>query len=291
MALKIFLFCLGGLFAGALGLWMLIKNFAVAFAAQGKKPLIYALVSGLIAGLILFGITYVTTTELFSTFWIFSGVFLVYGIIHMVLMHGKFYKTKETNFWKLFTGELIFAFCTMLVALLLFSVAEYFLRDRDYLFYPVLMSVLFFLVPLLFYHSYKAAMDIPATVFPTWLYPVGKSINPPDEEEGERLLVIGFEIAKKSTDGKKTYFRARAPEGIRLGELFYHFVNDYNELQSETPIYFIDPHNEAYEWWFRIKPKWYKGQRVLDPMETMKENAVRENSVIICERLIKPLNS
>jgi hypothetical protein len=79
------------------------------------------------------------------------------------------------------------------------------------------------------------------------------------------LLVIGFEIAKKRTDGRKTYFRARAPQGISLGELFYHFVNDYNELQSETPIQFMDRSDEAQQWWYRRKPKWYQGTRVLDP--------------------------
>lgn len=115
-------------------------------------------------------------------------------------------------------------------------------------------------------------------------------MDPPDEREGDRLLVIGFEIAKKNTDGKKTYFRARAPEGIGLGELFYHFINDYNELHSETPIQYINHQNEPYEWWFRIKPKWYNGQRILHPNQTMTTNAIRENSVIICERIITPVN-
>lgn len=290
MALSYFLMYLGALFAGSLILWTLIKTFAAAFAAQGKKPLIYGIVGGLISGLAAFGITWLTQ-DLFLVFWIFAAIYLVYGIVHMSLMHAKFYKTKEDTFWKLFTGELLFALCVLCMSLLVFSAAEYFLKDKFFLFYPILISSVFFFVPLLFFHAYKAALSIPATVFPTWLYPVGKSIDPPEETEGERLLVIGFEIAKKNIDGKKTYFRARAPEGIPLGELFYHFINDYNELQSETPILFIDHQHAPFEWWFRIKPKWYQGQRILDPVDTIRNNGIKENTVIICERITNPVNS
>jgi hypothetical protein len=284
MALNYFLIYLGVLFSGSLLLWMLIKSFAAAFAAQGKKPLIYGIVSGIITGLAALGITY-AVNDPFIVFWCFAGLYLAYGTVHMALVHAKFYKTKEDTFWKLLTGELLFAICVLCMSLLVFSAAEFFLKDRDFLFYPVLVSALFFFAPLLFYHAYKAAQRIPHALFPTWQYPIGRSIDPPEETEGERLLVVGFEIAKKNSDVQKTYFRARAPEGIRLGELFYHFINDYNELQSETPIQFADNRNQPYDWWFRIKPKWYNGQRILEPADTVKGNGIRENTIIICERI------
>lgn len=288
MALNYFLMFIGMLFGGSVLLWMLIKTFAAAFAAQGKRPLIYAIVSGLITGFGAFGLSFLYD-DAFVLFWLFAGIYIVSGIVHMVLMHTKFYKTKEETFWKLFTGELIFALCTMCISLLVFAAAEYFLNDKYFLFYPVLISGLFFFVPILFYHSYKAANAIPHALFPTWQYPVGRSLDPPDEKEGERLLVIGFEIGKKLTDAKKTYFRARAPEGIPLGDLFYHFINDYNELQSETPIQFIDHQNEPYDWWFRLKPKWYQQSAILNPRDTIRDNNIRENSVIICERITKTI--
>jgi hypothetical protein len=288
MALNFFLIYLGILFTGSLALWMLIKQFAAAFAAQGKKALIYGIISALLTGGLLFGTTYLTD-NLFVVFVAFAAVFLLSGTIHMALMHRKFYHTKEDNFTKLFIGELLFAFCVALMTTLVFSALEYFVRDRAFMFYPVMMSVLFFFVPLLFTHTYRAARKIPAAVFTTWQYPVGKPLDPPDEDEQERLLVIGFEIDKKASDAKKTYFRARAPEGIKLGELFYHFINDYNEQYSETPIQYTDHNNQPYEWWFRIKPKWYQFQRIIDPFYTVKANDIRENSVIICERILKPV--
>ena len=57
-------------------------------------------------------------------------------------------------------------------------------------------------------------------------------------------------------------------------------------MQSETPIEFTDKEGNPFEWWFRIKPKWYKSQQILDPQLSIKDNHVKENSVIICERII-----
>ena len=288
MALSYFLMYLGFLFAGSALLWMLINQFASAFAAQGKKPMIYGIIIAVLSGGAMFGIA-CATTDLFLAFWLFGSTFTVAGIVQMAIMHQRFYRTKEDNFTKLFIGELIFAIAVVLFTIMVFSALVYFLKDKNFMFYPMLMSALFFFVPFLFVHTFNAAYKIPQSVFTTWQYPIGKPIDPPDEQEGERLLVIGFEIGKKTTDAKKTYFRARAPEGIKLGELFYHFINDYNELQSETPIQFIDHTNAPFEWWYRVKPKWYQMNRLLDPFVTIRDNGIRENSVIICERIYKPV--
>ena len=131
--------------------------------------------------------------------------------------------------------------------------------------------------------TFYEAGSIPPSYFPVLEYPE-VSKESPDDNPNERLLVIGFELAKKSTE-TRSYFRARTPDDILLGDLFYFFINDYNESQSETPIQFKDGSNHNYKWWFRLKPKWYQAERVLDPSQSMKDNNVVENSIIICERL------
>lgn len=151
------------------------------------------------------------------------------------------------------------------------------------MFFPMLLCMLFFFVPVLLLHSFDAAMDIPLPSYTAWKYP-SKPIELPDEKENERLYVIGFEIPKKSTDVKKTYFRAKAPEEMLLGDLYYHFINDYNDLQSETPIEYSN-NDIAQDWVFRTKPKWNNFSRILDPNLTVSENGIRENTVIICERI------
>jgi hypothetical protein len=70
-----------------------------------------------------------------------------------------------------------------------------------------------------------------------------------------------------------------------LGELYYHFINDYNEQQSETPIQYARRDGDADNWCFRTKPKWYTTSKFLNPYETVEQNHIKENTVIICERV------
>jgi len=133
-------------------------------------------------------------------------------------------------------------------------------------------------------HAFDAAYTIPPAVYRTWHYPLHQPIDLPDEDPNERLLVIGFEIAKKAKGSERTYFRAKAPETMKLGELFYHFVNDYNDLHSETTIEYADDDFVPHEWWFRKKPKWYQFHKILNPDYSIRENGITENTVIICER-------
>ena len=148
-----------------------------------------------------------------------------------------------------------------------------------------MLSTLTFFVPMLVYYTFEAAYNIPSPTYGTWHYPVNNVIELPPENPKEKLLVIGFEIAKKASDAKRTFFRAKAPEGFELGELYYHFINDYNELHPETLIEYVDEEYEPNEWLFKMKRKWYESKIVLDPSASIRDNGIKENTVIICERI------
>ncbi len=281
MAIKFFLIYIGSFLVGSVAMLVVVKQVVSGFT--GSRPIVYGVISSAITSLLGYA-TFLVIDNLFIIYWILAGIFLVFGIVHMMMMHQRYFLPRETNN-KIFIGELFFAASVVFFTIVIFSSLLYFLKDKSFLFFPTLMSGLTFFVPMLLMYTFRAAYNIPAATFSTWKYPVTAAIDPPDEVPGERVLVIGFEIAKKTSDLKKTYFRARAPESIGLGELYYHFINDYNELQSETPIEFLKDTSAVYEWWFRIKPKWYQRQRILDPALTMQENGIKENSVIICERI------
>jgi hypothetical protein len=285
MATKFFLVYLGSLLACSIVLFTLVKQFAAEFAAGGKKPVLYGGFSSIVASLAAYGATYVTN-NLFTVFWIFTGIFLSFGILHMIITHKKYFSPKEETDTRPFIGEIIFAMSVVLFTIAVFSSLQYFLTDdgKSFLFYPMMMSTLAFFVPVLVSHTFDAAFDIPPPVYPTWVYP-DKPIDLPDDDPREKLLVIGFEIAKKIKDTKRTYFRAKAPESIYFGDLYYFFINDYNEVQSETPIEFCDNDDSPCEWIFRLKTRWYQGMKIIDPALTVKDNGIRENSVIICERV------
>lgn len=285
MAIKLFFIYAGSLLACSVLLLTLVKKFSETFSGSGKTPYVYGSLSSVIASLAAFGSTYVSE-NLFTVFWILFGLFILYGVFHVYFTHKRYFSITE-NSTKVFLGELFFAFSIVLFTICVFSTLQYFLKERgrEFLFYPMMLSTLGFFVPVLVYKTFSAAFAIPAPVYNTWLYPVDEPIGLPEDDPREKLLVIGFEISKKPGDNKRTYFRAKAPENIYLGDLFYFFLNDYNELHSETQIQFVDQKYEPYQWLFRFKTKWYQSQKILDPAATVKDNGVKENSVIICDRV------
>jgi hypothetical protein len=285
MALKSFILYFAPFLLGSFALFAMIKYYAASFSAQGKKPLLYGGLSSIISSGAAFGATFISN-NLFLVFWIMSGVYFLFGLVHLAITHKKFFSHPKETKTKLFYAELLFAITIVLFSIAAFSALQYFLKDKSFLFYPMLLSLLFFFIPFLLSNTFIAAYDIPATSFTGWKYPA-TPLDLPDEKEGEKLYVIGFEIGKKETDNQRTYFRAKAPEGMLLGELYYHFINDYNELQSETPIQFMDGEGKAQEWYFRTKPKWYQRSRILDANKTIHDAGIRENTVIICERVTR----
>ena len=284
MAIKLFWTYIGSLILLSMALSILVKKFAEGYAGSGSKPIFYGTISSALAS----GAAYLSTLisdHLFTVFWVLAGVFLIFGIIHMAIVHKKYFYANKHNSSKVFKGEVFFGISVILFTIAVFSSLQYFLKDKTFLFYPMMLSTLAFFIPLMVLHTFDAAIKIPAAVFPTWEYPMDSHIDLPEEKAGEQLWVIGFMISKKASDIKKTYFRAKAIDSINLGELYYHFINDYNELQSETPIEFADYGHEAHQWWFRRKPKWYQFQKILNPNISVRENGIKENTVIICERI------
>jgi hypothetical protein len=284
MLLKFFLMYMGATFACSVALFVLVKKFSVPFASQGQKPVWYTALSALLASGASYAATLITD-NLFTVYWILTGVFLVFGAIHLSITQKKYFKARADNKREVLIGELFFAISVILFTIVVFSGLQYFLKDKNFLFFPMMTSVLGFFVPTLLVHTFNAAYSIPQPLFQSWQYPISQPIDLPDDNPNEKLLVIGFEIAKKLSDTRKTYFRAKAPEGIKLGELYYHFINDYNELHSETPIAFMNDFSEAYYWLFCTKAKWYQRSRVLNPNVTIRENKIKENTVIVCDRL------
>lgn len=283
MNLPFFLTYLGTAFAGSVVLFAMVRKVSSHFAASGKRPTLYGVVSALVAAGLSFFSTFISE-NLFWVFWILGGIYLFFGLIHHFLNHKKYFKAKPENRQRILMAELMFCMAIVLFTIVIFSALQYFIRDQDYLFFPMMLSSLTFFLPFLFSHTFEAAINIPIPVYTPWLYPLHNPIDLPDEDSNEKLLVIGFEIAKKEIDIKATYFRAKAPESIKMGELFYHFINDYNELQSETPIEFLNETGYPSQWLFRTKPKWYQSSRTLNPIYSIRENGIKENTVIVAER-------
>src|SRR5215210_44454 len=124
VAKNLFLVYLGSLFACSIVLFALVKRFATAFDI--KRPIIYVSISSILASLAAYTSTYVTD-ELFILFWIFAGIFLLFGIIHVAVNHNKYFSQESESSAKLYFGEVIFAMAVVLFTILIFSAIQYFL--------------------------------------------------------------------------------------------------------------------------------------------------------------------
>lgn len=285
MLLKFFWIYIGSFFACSVALIFLVKNYVDSFASKSKKPVLWGGLSsaGISGGAYL--ATYITD-HLFTVYWLLAFIYLCFGFIHVVFFHKRYFSSNKNNHNRVIIGEILFTMSLIFFTIVVFSSLQYFLRDKDFMFFPMLISTLWFFVPIVFLYTFEAAYKIPLPQYATWYYPIDKPIELPDEKINEKLLVIAFEISKKANDSVKTNFRAKGPDTMALGDLYYHFLNDYNEVQSETPIEYAEKTGVAYEWWFRIKTKWYQNSRILDPALSIKENNIKENNIIICERII-----
>lgn len=285
MTVKSFLLYLGSLLLFTVASFAFAKQFAAPLKGSGTKLMLYGGFGSLMVSLFAYASTYITD-NLFKIFLFLATLFLVFGIIHLLIVHRKYFMPLPEDNTKTFMGEVLFAMTVVLLTIVFFSSLQYFFKyeGKYFLFYPIMISAFTFFIPILVLKTFSAAYNIPAPAYNTWIYPE-TPISLPEDDPREKLLVIGFEIAKKEADVKKTYFRAKSPENIYLGDLYYFFINDYNDIQSETPLEVKNKSGEVYEWVFQLKTEWYQGHKVLDPYATVKDNGIKENSVIICDRI------
>ncbi|MBZ4188377.1 TssN family type VI secretion system protein [Niabella beijingensis] len=282
MALKFFILYAGLFLFSSLALIPLIRQMSSSFSNRGKRPWIFSFVASALSSGAAFAITYITQ-NLFTTFWLLGGLFLVLGFLFVLLVHKKYFRARHDNRNKQLFSELLFGCSILFLCVALFSSLQYFLKDRNFMYFPMLLCMLFFFIPVLVLHTFDAAINIPRPDYPAWQYPE-QTLELPDEKEGEHLYVIWFEIAKKLTDTQRTFFRGKAPEDMLLGDLFYHFINEYNEDHSETPIEYKNDEKTS-EWQFRTRSRWYNFSKVLDAASPVARNPIKENTIIICERV------
>ncbi len=225
-----------------------------------------------------------------------SLVELTYFVIYLLLcvwMLGMgvlhVFAVKELLPWstdKTFSTELIFSILIAFVGGIFLQILFRFIGYKFYI-GLTLSSLLLFILPYVFYGSVLRYMNIPVKILRKWYYPVDKHVEDPSDREMEMPLVVGFEFKKKNDDKSMTSFRAKAPKEMVFGKLFYYFINDYNHRNPDEKIEYLDKNEKPLGWIFYFKPKMFGKIRYIDPEETNSFNLVKENSVIVCKRVIE----
>lgn len=259
----------------------LISNIHGSFKPYLKATLIYMLVA-----LMLFSViaclaywSYLKDQQQF--YMIYQAYFLLLGILHVNWIE-EYLKWAGNN--KSLWAELLF---TVIIAMLgsigFTSVFRYFSSYGLEL--NMTTSTICFIVPWFINQTFQNALSIPKRIFKQWYYPVSEEMEEPDEDKLKNLLVISFVIQKQLADTHDTNFRAKAPVDMEMGELFYYFINDYNERHPQDKIEYINNSGEPYGWVFTKKPQFlFLATKYVDAGKTIFNNGIKENNVIICSR-------
>jgi len=252
-----------------------------SFKPFAKPTALYLLIFAVVLGLTGFVVALPWFYTYLQHFIFMQVIFLAWGIVHVWALTRFLKWTGEGSFW----AELLYTIVLMLLGGMFFLIA-YRVVNRDGLELAMATAILFFLIPRVVFQTYRAAMRISPKIFRQWFYPVHETVAEPDFAKLRNLLVISFEFQKRTSDKYFTNFRAKAPVDMEFGQLFYYFINDYNDRHPNDVIRYVAETGQPNGWIFYKKPKWYTFiTRYIDADRTIFLNKIKENDVIICSRI------
>jgi hypothetical protein len=242
----------------------------------------YLILYLLIAG-ILIGVThrygFFEFTELPLWFFIVGQVWLLLvGILH-VWLFDKLIKLENSSLSRIIFTMAVFFFG---YGLFIMTFKVYFRIPFPWLYF---IPGLFFIAPTFIYIAFDYFTRIPGKIFKVWEFPSPGALPDPKDSEMADLIIINIEIRKR-LDDSRTVFKAKAPKHMTLGKLFYFFIGDYNSRNPNNPVDINETETRRFSWSFYQTPNIFIGRKHLDPDLTISENKIKENSSILCERII-----
>lgn len=205
--------------------------------------------------------------------------YLVVGVLHVWVMYRIFKWAGKGNL----LTEMGFTFLILVLMVIGMSIC-YFIFNREFLF-SFFTTLISFVVPLLIHWSANYAISIPPKEFKKWFYPDTPIVTDMENMDLSNFAVITFIFSKKEGDATKSNFQSKAPYAIRLGDLFYFFLQEWNHKNPGSTIQYSDETNAPYGWHFYIKKSWWKPREYLDADYTIRENKIGVNQMIITQRI------
>ncbi|HVM86754.1 MAG TPA: TssN family type VI secretion system protein [Puia sp.] len=241
----------------------------------GKKAFFYLLVTIILLssiGLLSFG----NNDSIDSFYYIAQVLCLTIGILHVVFIY-KFLPVQKNEFAKGLIITLLLLLCSSIIVAIIY----YFRKS----YFSFLTYLLVFAIPYLCYQVYLFLIDIPASRYKLWYYPVNEDMPDLDMIDLSQIEVVQFVFNKKPQDTVKTSFTSKAPLNMTLGQLFFIFINDYNEKNSQNTIAWMSEQKTPFGWAFYRKGKWFSKNFYFDPELSFRDNRIQPNEIIHAVRI------
>ncbi|AZA74479.1 TssN family type VI secretion system protein [Chryseobacterium indoltheticum] len=225
----------------------------------------------------------------FNPYWylISQIIYLIFGIIHVNLMHTFFRKHFQSQTTSITFESILSVTCALVGAYLFVLIFGLISKGAGY---PVMSatSVLIFFVPLVFYYCYIQFISIPVDIYKTWRYSPDQ--KPPDFDgaDFDRLMVLNVELSKNLEDANRFRIKAKTlPTGVTFGDWFFRVVDDYNHKNPKSIIHLTDEQRQPYYWIFYTKKSFFSFRKYIDFDLDITTNTISENEVVICKRVIQ----
>lgn len=218
----------------------------------------------------------------FYHFIISQILFFIFGFIHFYYLSKLISGGDESNFFH----ELIFTIYIAILGVFAYQIVVSFTPIVPY--FPFFtLAQLIFIIPFLLLKTAQQAISIPEKVYTKWYFPVNENdFEIPDEMlEDRNVIIIEIRVQRSLENLDIIPIRAKAPLKMDLGLLFVTYINEFNDSNPGKQIKILDDTNSSFGWNFYFKPGFFGSVEYIDPSLSIREAGVRENDVIIAERV------
>jgi hypothetical protein len=117
---------------------------------------------------------------------------------------------------------------------------------------------LIFPIPYMVAMTFEMAIHIPQKKYKLWFYTEDQKLPDFDLIDFSNSLILSFEFPKRFNDNSVSNFKFKAPVNMTFCDLFYGYLNEYNDKHREQPIEYQDAAGNSYGWLFYVKTgsKW-----------------------------------
>lgn len=205
------------------------------------------------------------------------------GSLHLYLFNSMELYNEENRF----SSTLVFTILIQVIGIIVYGIVFYFISKKSAYTWVMPFASLGFMIPLWIQRSFELALQVPSNEYKKWYFPdkpIGLDF---DTIDTSNVAIITYVFAKKHSDSEISNFQTKAPYELRLGDLFYGFLQEWNHRHPQNTIEYKDENQQVFGWLFFIKEAWYKPKRYIDPDKTIRDNAIKVNQIIYTKRIKK----
>ena len=206
---------------------------------------------------------------------IYAAAFLLIGLLHIFILPKWLSPIWEQGFSYATIYTIVLAITISMCSLILFSLGI----NQLQLQVIAVVAATAFLLPYAFYATIYYFRSIGARQYQPWFIP-------PDVEPDTRMSLLlnsihfKIKINIKDSDIAPTKFIITLSPKLKLSVVFLRFLYDRHDIIEMT-----DSNGYPYGWLFSIKKR--LGKKMLDPDLTLVENGVKEDDIILVERVLE----